>query len=44
MAMPLENAFRRVFTAEEQSQAHCQVGNLSLAVSTISDWMLKIGC
>jgi len=28
----------RVFTAEEQAQAHCQVGNLPLAIDTISDW------
>jgi alpha-beta hydrolase superfamily lysophospholipase len=33
----------RVFTAHEQAQAHCQVGNLPLAISTISDWALKIG-
>jgi alpha-beta hydrolase superfamily lysophospholipase len=33
----------RVFTAEEQAQAHCQVGNFPLAISTISDWALKIG-
>ena len=28
----------RVFTADEQAQAHCQVGNLPLAISTISAW------
>ena len=28
----------RVFTAQEQAQAHCQVGNLPLAIGTISDW------
>jgi hypothetical protein len=33
----------RVFTAEEQAQAHFQVGNFPLAISTISDWALKIG-
>lgn len=33
----------RVFTAEEHAQAHCQVGNFPLAISTISDWALKIG-
>ncbi len=33
----------RVFTAEEQAQAHCQVGNFPLAISTISDLALKIG-
>jgi alpha-beta hydrolase superfamily lysophospholipase len=32
----------RVFTAKEQAQAHCQVGNLPLAISTISDWALEI--
>jgi alpha-beta hydrolase superfamily lysophospholipase len=33
----------RVFTADEQAQAHCQVGNLPLALDTISDWALRIG-
>jgi pimeloyl-ACP methyl ester carboxylesterase len=28
----------RVFTAGEQAQAHCQVGNLPLAIRTISAW------
>ena len=28
----------RVFTASEQAQAHCQVGNLPLAIRTISAW------
>jgi alpha-beta hydrolase superfamily lysophospholipase len=32
----------RVFTAKEQAQAHCQVGNLPLAINTISDWALRI--
>jgi alpha-beta hydrolase superfamily lysophospholipase len=32
----------RVFTAKEQAQAHCQVGNLPLAINTISDWARKI--
>ena len=32
----------RVFTAQEQAQAHCQVGNLPLAISTISDWAHRI--
>jgi len=32
----------RVFTAREQAQAHCQVGNLPLAISTISDWARRI--
>jgi len=32
----------RVFTAQEQAQAHCQVGNLPLAIGTISDWAHKI--
>jgi hypothetical protein len=27
----------RVFTAQEQAQAHCQIGNLPLAISAISD-------
>ncbi len=29
----------RVFTQEEQAQAHCQVGNLPLALDVISRWM-----
>ena len=29
----------RVFTAEEQAQNHCQVGNLQLALDVILDWM-----
>jgi len=29
----------RVFAAAEQAQAHCQVGNLPLAIRCISDWM-----
>jgi len=32
----------RVFTAKEQAQAHCQVGNFPLAIDTISDWALGI--
>lgn len=28
----------RVFTAEEQAQAHCQVGNLPLALRVMSEW------
>ena len=32
----------RVFTAEEQAHAHCQVGNLPLAIGTICDWANKI--
>jgi alpha-beta hydrolase superfamily lysophospholipase len=32
----------RVFSREEQAQAHCQVGNMPLAVDTICDWTLKI--
>jgi len=31
----------RVFTAQEQAQAHCQVGNLPVAIGTISDWAHK---
>lgn len=33
----------RVFTAEEQAQAHCQVGNLPLAVRAIGEWAGSIG-
>jgi pimeloyl-ACP methyl ester carboxylesterase len=29
----------RVFTAEEQAQAHCQVGNLPLAIGVLSAWV-----
>jgi len=29
----------RLFTAEEHAQAHCQVGNLPLAVRVMSEWM-----
>ena len=32
----------RVFSREEQAQAHCQVGNMPLAIDTICDWTLKI--
>lgn len=32
----------RIFTSQEQAQAHCQVGNLPLAIGTISDWARKI--
>jgi len=32
----------RVFTDEERAHAHCQVGNLPLAIGTISDWANKI--
>jgi alpha-beta hydrolase superfamily lysophospholipase len=32
----------RVFTAQEKAQAHCQVGNLPLAIGTISDWARNI--
>jgi len=32
----------RVFTAQEQAQAHCQAGNMPLAIGTISDWAHKI--
>jgi alpha-beta hydrolase superfamily lysophospholipase len=31
----------RVFTAEEYAQAHCQVGNLPLAIDTISYWAFR---
>jgi hypothetical protein len=30
----------RVFTAEEQAQNHCQVGNVKLALDVIRDWIL----
>lgn len=33
----------RVFTVQEQAQAHCQVGNMPLAIDTMADWALKIG-
>ncbi|MPN61661.1 hypothetical protein SDC9_209399 [bioreactor metagenome] len=29
----------RLFTAEEQAAHHCQIGNLSLALDTIFDWI-----
>jgi hypothetical protein len=29
----------RLFTRAEQAQNHCQVGNLHLAVETITDWI-----
>ncbi len=29
----------RLFTREEQAQNHCQIGNLGLAVKTITDWI-----
>jgi hypothetical protein len=29
----------RIFTAEEQAQNHCQVGNLQLALDVILDWI-----
>jgi len=29
----------RVFTPEEHAQAHCQIGNLPLALRVISDWV-----
>jgi pimeloyl-ACP methyl ester carboxylesterase len=32
----------RIFTEQEQAQAHCQVGNLPLAIGAISDWAHKI--
>jgi hypothetical protein len=28
-----------LFTAEEQAAHHCQIGNLSLALDTIFDWI-----
>jgi alpha-beta hydrolase superfamily lysophospholipase len=32
----------RLFTQQEQAQNHCQVGNLELAVKTITDWIEHI--
>lgn len=32
----------RVFTREEQAQAHCQIGNMPLAIDTICNWTLKM--
>jgi hypothetical protein len=32
----------RVFSREQQAQAHCLVGNMPLAIDTIGDWTLKI--
>jgi hypothetical protein len=29
----------RIFTAEEQAQNHCQVGNLKLALDVILHWI-----
>jgi len=29
----------RIFTKEENASSHCQVGNVGLALKTISDWM-----
>ena len=29
----------RVFTTAEQAQAHCQVGNLPLAINVMTDWV-----
>lgn len=31
----------RIFTAEEQAQNHCQVGNVKLALDVILDWIAK---
>jgi alpha-beta hydrolase superfamily lysophospholipase len=33
----------RVFTAEEHAQAHCQVGNLPLAIRVMSSWISSLG-
>ncbi len=33
----------RLFTAEEQAQAHCQVGNLLLAIDVIARWIDATG-
>jgi pimeloyl-ACP methyl ester carboxylesterase len=29
----------RLFTREQQAQSHCQMGNLSLAINTITNWI-----
>jgi hypothetical protein len=29
----------RVFTAQEHAQAHCQIGNLPVAVRVMSEWI-----
>jgi pimeloyl-ACP methyl ester carboxylesterase len=31
----------RIFTKEENAASHCQVGNVGLALKTISDWMVR---
>nr|AAU83293.2 hypothetical protein GZ27E6_14 [uncultured archaeon GZfos27E6]QNO51414.1 hypothetical protein PFCPEAIJ_00016 [Methanosarcinales archaeon ANME-1 ERB6]QNO53027.1 hypothetical protein GKHFHOKN_00003 [Methanosarcinales archaeon ANME-1 ERB6] len=30
---------KRVFTKEEHASSHCQVGNLTLAINYIIDWI-----
>lgn len=32
----------RIFSPQEQAQAHCQVGNMPLAIRTISDWVIAV--
>lgn len=31
----------RIFTAEEKGEHHCQIGNIGLALDTISQWLLS---
>lgn len=32
----------RIFTAEEQAQNHCQIGNVKLALDVIVDWIRDV--
>lgn len=32
----------RIFGREEQAQNHCQIGNLGLALNTMSEWLVKM--
>jgi hypothetical protein len=33
---------RRMFTAEEGADMHCQVGNLSLSNAVVYDWLSEV--
>ena len=33
---------RRMFTAEEGADMHCQVGNLSLSNAVVYDWLAEV--
>jgi hypothetical protein len=33
---------RRLFTAEEGADMHCQVGNLSLSNAVVYDWLAEV--